>query len=68
VGLTGDDRSGFDQSDPRAKPDLEKDLAELTLGAVGEGTKTKMGLRRRKRRKKRKKKKKEKKKKNCTRS
>jgi hypothetical protein len=41
LGLTGDGRSGFDQSDPRAKLDPEKDSAELSLGAVGEGLKQK---------------------------
>jgi hypothetical protein len=41
VGLTGDDRSGFDQSDPRAKPDPKKDLAELSSVVVGEGLKQK---------------------------
>ena len=41
VSLTGDGRSGFDQSNLRAKLDLEKDSAKLSLGWVGEGLKQK---------------------------
>lgn len=40
-GSSGDGRSGLDQSDPRAKPKLKNDSAELSSRAVGKGLKQK---------------------------